>query len=416
LTSSTFKRLVMQNSTKKHSRLRDKTKLLLKFNYTTSFLSIVFGVICVYFLEIKHIIPHAFFTYAILNLLNIVTFNKHRSLIISATVTSLLSLFSIIIIILFSGGINSPFISVLAVIVLAGYVVSHIFGQMYLYAILGLVSTIYFVENMNFSFITNEIPEASRDLFSLLSALFAVYLLGVIFGKNLLKTHRRLYKSKKEIESQILEKETLLKEIHHRVKNNLQTVSSLLSMQGRNTTNEKIKKIIKSSQNRVISMAIIHEMLYTNDNLSEIAFKPYVEELSAFLVKSVDGSKQRIDLDIDIPDIKLGIDTAIPLGLLINETITNSLKYGFEGRTEGLIGIELRKEESSDGDYTLTISDNGIGFSNEANSKSTKSLGLKLIHNLARQLQGSAVKDESTEGTTYHIKFKDIPQTLSPVA
>ena len=406
----------MHNSTKKNSRLSDKTKLLLKFNYTSSLLSIIFGVLCLYFLEIKNIIPHAFFTYTILNLLNVVMFKRHGSLLVMAVVTSLLSLISTIIIILYSGGINSPFLFVLALIVLAGYVVTSLFGKIYLYSILSIVAAIYAVGKLNIIVLTNEIPEASRDNFSLLSALFSVYLLGAIFGKNLLKTHHRLYKSKTEIEAQIIEKETLLKEIHHRVKNNLQTVSSLLSMQGRNTTNEQIKKIIKSSQNRVISMAMIHEMLYTNDNLSKIQFKPYVEELSAFLMKSVADSGPTIDLKIDIPDIQLGIDTAIPLGLLINETITNSLKYGFEGRNEGQIKIGLQKEESGNYDYILTISDNGIGFTDDRNSALTKSLGLKLIHNLARQLQGSAIKDKSKEGTTYNIKFKDIPQTLSPVA
>lgn len=406
----------MQNTINKHSRLSDKTELLLKFNYTSSLLSIAFGVLCLYVLQVKNIIPHAFFTYSILNFLNIAAFKRHRSLIIMAVATSLLSLISTIIITLFSGGINSPFLFVFALIVLAGYVVTRLFGKIYLYAILSIICMIYVVGKLDVSFLTNEIPEASRDLFGLLSALFSIYLLCVIFGKNLLKTHHRLYKSKTEIERQILEKETLLKEIHHRVKNNLQTVSSLLSMQGRNTSNQQIKKIIKSSQNRVISMAIIHEMLYMNDNLSKIEFKPYVEELSAFLIKSAVGSSHNIDMNIDIPNIKLGIDTAIPLGLLINETITNSLKYGFKDRNEGLIAIGLQKVENGDNDYVLTISDNGIGFSDEVNYTSTKSLGLKLIHNLARQLQGSVVKDESKEGTAYTIKFKDIPQTLSPVA
>lgn len=406
----------MQNSTKNLSRLSDKTKLLLKFNYTSSLLSVVFGVLCIYFLQVKNVIPYAFFTYVILNLFNVAAFSNHGSLNIMAVTTSLLSLCSTVIIVLYSGGISSPFLFVLAIIVLAGYVSTSLMGKIYLYSILAIICSIYVLGELNLAFFTNEVPEASKKTFALLSALFSVYLLCVIFGKNLLKTHHRLYKSKTEIEAQIKEKETLLKEIHHRVKNNLQTVSSLLSMQGRNTTNEQIKKIIKSSQNRVISMAIIHEMLYMNDNLSKIEFRPYVEELSTFLIKSVAGSNHSIDLSIDIPDIKLGIDTAIPLGLLINETITNSLKYGFEDKNDGRIEIGLQKEENSDEDYILTISDNGIGFSDEVNSKSSKSLGLKLIHNLARQLRGSAVKNDSIEGTAYKIKFKDAPQPLSPVA
>jgi len=329
----------MQNSSKNLSRLSDKTKLLLKFNYTSSFMSIAFGIACVYILEVKHIVPHAFFTYSILNLLNVVAFKRHGSLILMAVATSMLSLISTIIIVLYSGGITSPFIFVLALIVLAGYVVTRLFGKIYLYTILSIVSIIYAIGRLDLPFFTNEIPQTSRDLFGLLCALFSIYLLGVIFG-----------------------------------------------------------------------------MLYTNDNLSKIEFKPYAEELTAFLMNSVVDSRRKIDLNIDIPDLELGIDTAIPLGLLINETITNSLKYGFEGKDEGLIQIGLQKGETGENDYVLTISDNGVGFGDEVNLKSTKSLGLKLIHNLARQLQGSVTRDHSKEGTTYKIKFKDIRQTLSPVA
>lgn len=333
-----------------------------------------------------------------------------------AVVTSVLSFCSTVIIILFSGGITSPFLFVLAIIVLAGYVSTRLMGKIYLYTILSIVCGIFVVGRLNFPYFTNEVPKASQDIFGLLSALFSVYLLCVIFGRNLIKTHHRLYKSKAEVEAQIKEKETLLKEIHHRVKNNLQTVSSLLSMQGRNTDDLEIKRIIKSSQNRVISMAIIHEMLYTNDNLSRIAFKPYVEQLSSYLMKSVASSKDHIKVILDIPDIELGIDTVIPLGLLINETITNSLKYGFLGRDKGQIEIALQKEEDEQTDFMLIISDNGVGFPDEVNQNKSKSLGLKLIHNLARQLQGSAVRDETKKGTTYNIKFKDTKQDLSPVA
>ena len=128
-----------------------------------------------------------------------------------------------------------------------------------------------------------------------------------------------------EVEERIHEKDTLLKEVHHRVKNNLQTVSSLLSLQSRGIKDEKVKNLIKSSQNRVISMAMVHEMLYMRDDLSKINYKSYVEELSEYLVKSVKGADSNVKVNINIPQIELGIDTAIPLGLLINEALTNAL-------------------------------------------------------------------------------------------
>ena len=202
------------------------------------------------------------------------------------------------------------------------------------------------------------------------------------------------------------EKETLLKEVHHRVKNNLQTVCSLLNMQSRGTDDEQMKNLIKSSQNRVMAMAMVHEMLYLRDDLTTIDYKPYVFKLTEYLVKSVKGPDSQVKLAIDIPDIELGIDTAIPLGLLINETITNSLKYGIVDDAEGEIHIELKKE--AEDEYVLAIGDNGIGISEAVDPKTTKSLGLKLIHNLARQLKGSITRDWSRKGTNYIVKFKDI--------
>lgn len=208
------------------------------------------------------------------------------------------------------------------------------------------------------------------------------------------------------IEEKLDEKDMLLKEVHHRVKNNLQTVCSLLNMQSRGTDDEQMKNLIKSSQNRVMAMAMVHEMLYLRDDLSTVDYKPYVFKLTEYLVKSVKGPDSKVKLAIDIPDIELGIDTAIPLGLLINETITNSLKYGIKDDPEGEIHIELKKEDVDD--FVLTIGDNGIGISESVDPKTTKSLGLKLIHNLARQLKGSITRDWSRKGTNYIIKFKDI--------
>lgn len=133
-----------------------------------------------------------------------------------------------------------------------------------------------------------------------------------------------------------------------------------------------------------------------------------------YLIKSIKGIENNVKLKIDIPEIKLGIDTAIPLGLLINEALTNSLKYGLKDDQGGEIYVDLKKE--NDAAYVLSIGDDGIGFPDSVTHKNTRSLGLKLINNLTRQLRGTIKKDTSKKGTNYIITFQEIKQQLSPVA
>ena len=393
-------------------RLKDKTQLIVKVNYFSSALAIIFGLACFFLLEIKEIIPFTFIIFGILNLGNTLLFKKNQSLNTTYNISSILALLSAFIITLYSGGINSSFIFTLALIVFAGYVTTRQYGKIYLNLIFVLVILIFSQSIPDFTFTENVIPEKSRNLFNLFSVLFSVYLLGNIFGKNLLKTHHALYRSKKELLVQMEEKETLLKEVHHRVKNNLQTVSSLLSLQSRNVEEARMKTLLKSTQNRVISMAMVHEMLYMRKDIAHIEYKSYVQELSEYLIRSIKGLDSKVHLKIDIPDIKLGIDTAIPLGLLINEAVTNALKYGFSDEEEGEIYIALKKE--LDKQYVLNIGDNGVGFPETVNYKNSKSLGLKLIHNLTRQLKGTIQRDNSKKGTNYIIKFKEIKQQLVP--
>jgi two-component sensor histidine kinase len=293
-------------------------------------------------------------------------------------------------------------------VVFAGYATTRRYGRIYLYISILIIILIYLQGITTFSFTQNIVPSGSQRFFSFLSVIFSVYLLGGVLGKNLLKAHHDLYKSKMQVEQQIKEKETLLKEVHHRVKNNLQTVSSLLSLQSRSIEDDTVKNLIKSSQNRVISMAMVHEMLYMRDDLSKIEFKSYVQELSEYLVKSVKGVDNNIKLNLNIPDIQLGIDTAIPLGLLINEAISNALKYGIKDDEDGEIHIALKQVH--DQGFELEIGDNGPGYSDSINYKNTKSLGLKLIHNLVRQLKGTITRDGSKKGTNYLIKFRELDQ------
>jgi len=404
----------MQKKPQLEERLRDKTRLVIKVNYFSSIFSLIFCCICLFLLDITQVIPYVFLIFGILNLINTILYNYHRSLTLTYNIVSIMTLTGASIITLYSGGINSPFIFVLALIVVAGYVTTKAYGTLYLNLNLLIIVLIYSQSIVDFSFVSNVIPEKSRNIFALISVLFSVYLLGGVFGKNLLHAHHNLYKTKNELEEKINEKETLIKEVHHRVKNNLQTISSLLSLQSRSIADKEVKSLLKSSQNRVISMAMVHEMLYMREDLSKIEYRSYVLELAEYLIRSVKGTSSNITLDIDIPEVKLNIDTAIPLGLLINETVTNALKYGITDENKGKIGIKLRKDDANE--FQLNIGDDGIGFAETITYKNSESLGLKLIHNLVRQLQGSITRDFSKNGTHYIVKFKEVRDQIPSVA
>ncbi|WP_190809317.1 sensor histidine kinase [Flagellimonas sp. S3867] len=393
---------------------QDKIDLVLKVNYSSSFIAIIFGLVCLFFLDIKEIIPYTFFGYALLNLLNTVLYTRHKNLILCYNITSIVSMVGATIITLYSGGIQSPFLFVLAIVVFSGYVITMVYGQVYLVINLFVIAVLFIYDLGDYKISQNLVPESSKSWFALGSALYAVYLLGVVLGKNLLKAHHKLYKSRSEIQERIDEKETLLKEVHHRVKNNLQTVSSLLSLQSRTVADEKISSIIKSSQNRVVSMAMVHEMLYKRDDyLSKIEVRTYVKELTEYLVRSVKGNTNKIKVDLHIEESKLSIDTVIPLGLIINETITNALKYGISEDQGGEITISLKS--LAENRYELYLGDNGIGYSENFDPKNAKSLGLKLIYNLTRQLRGTIARDLSKKGTYYRIEFEEIVEDFNAI-
>ncbi|MDT7829834.1 sensor histidine kinase [Pricia sp. S334] len=396
----------MAKSIKIPYKTDDQTRLMYRFVYVSSALTAIFGLFCLYPLGILGVVPMVCFSYCLLNLSNITLLKKHGNLKATALLSGVISLLAAISVILFSGGINSPFIFILGVIVLGGYAGARIFGTVYLNAAMLAVLLIFIVGEAQIPFIVNEVPAESRPHFSLISLLFAVYLVGGVFGKSLVRSHDALVKSKAELERRIAEKEVLLREVHHRVKNNLQTVSSLLNLQAKNSTNEKIGELINSSQNRVASMAMIHEMLYVRHDLSKIEFRPYVQELTNYLITSTDNKDKNIGINLNMVEVHLCIDTAIPLGLLINEAVTNSLKYGFLDNANGQIDISLKIGDAENA-YVLSIKDDGIGFSPELN-KNKKSLGLKLIHNLARQLRGSVQLKTSDQGTHYQVVFLDV--------
>lgn len=220
------------------------------------------------------------------------------------------------------------------------------------------------------------------------------------------RVENELRQSEAKIRRSLEEKETLLKEIHHRVKNNLQIISSLLRMQSRRPLDEVTLTLFQESQNRVQSMALIHEHLYQASDLSQIDFGNYIRSLADNLFRSYGISQKLIKFDIKTNAIKLSLDTAIPCGLIINELVSNSLKYAFSNQqadqVNGKIIICLHQDD--DNMLTLTVGDNGMGIPEGIDWQSTNSLGLRIVHNLTRQLKGK-ISLERNNGTTFCIKF-----------
>lgn len=209
-----------------------------------------------------------------------------------------------------------------------------------------------------------------------------------------------------ELENVIKEKEVLFKEVHHRVKNNLQVVTSLLRLQSRHVEDPVSKKLFKNCQYRIKSMSMIHEMLYKSQDISKINYSNYIQKLISGLVVSMKGEAHNITLSIEVPEIRLDINTSIPLGLLINEIITNALKYGIPRDSLGHIYLKMTKTE--DQRLKIVIGDDGLGFADEVNFETTNSLGLKLINKLTTQLKGSIEKLKDKKGTHYILLFQEI--------
>jgi PAS domain S-box-containing protein len=228
--------------------------------------------------------------------------------------------------------------------------------------------------------------------------------LAVIVGIDI--TDRKLAEAK--IQTSLREKEILLQEVHHRVKNNLQVISSLLDLQSQEIQAPSMLEVFRESQNRVHSMALVHEKLYQSKDFAKINFAEYIESLTNYLFKAYDLKTSNITLDLDIDDVNLNIDTAIPCGLIINELISNALKHAFPNNKPGIISIALHSD--SDNHLTLTVQDDGVGLPMNWDVKSVKSLGIQLVKILTKQLKGTIELDK-TAGSKFIIKFARISRS-----
>jgi PAS domain S-box-containing protein len=211
--------------------------------------------------------------------------------------------------------------------------------------------------------------------------------------------------AEEDLRASLHEKEILLKEIHHRVKNNMQVISSLLSLQSRHLTDKAAIEMFRESQQRIRSMALVHEKLYQSKDLSRIDFSKYIESLIMFLFHSYRVNSDLVRMKTEVRDILLDINSAIPCGLIINELVMNALKHAFPGGRKGEIIISL--QPSGDGRFILSVSDNGVGFPAGLDFHKTETLGMQLVTMLVDQLDGT-ISLEREPGTRFEVVFREL--------
>ena len=207
------------------------------------------------------------------------------------------------------------------------------------------------------------------------------------------------------------EKEVLLREIHHRVKNNMQIVSSLLNLQSQSLSDPEVKAMFRESQDRIRTMALVHEKLYQTKDLSRIDFAEYIRSLAAYLFRTYQTEAGRVQLKTDMDKTFLDINTSIPCGLIVNELVSNALKHAFPDKRKGEIAIELR--ESEGGTLRLTVRDNGIGFPEGVDLMATDTLGLQIVALLVDQIDGK-IDIKRNHGTAFTLTFRPLSYKPRP--
>lgn len=249
--------------------------------------------------------------------------------------------------------------------------------------------TIKTVENKN-----------QKDLLTFICVLLSIALVFIFFyiktNKTIKNKNKVIETEKKRTQKSLVKKEILLKEIHHRVKNNMQMVISLLKIQALDAQKLTVEDFISVSEARINSMVLVHENLYQSQNLSKVDFKEYMNNLISSIISSYQGFK-KIELQLDVHDIYFDIQTAIPIGLIVSELINNAYKHAFVNRLSGIIKISLKENKKK---FTLTITDNGIGFENKQEQQN--GLGLELVRLLVSQIKGTLLIENSL-GTIFTI-------------
>jgi two-component sensor histidine kinase len=216
-----------------------------------------------------------------------------------------------------------------------------------------------------------------------------------------------LRESDKLLRASLEEKDVLLKEVHHRVKNNLAAIMGLIDLQGQEIVDETARASLVKLSNRIRSMSLVHEQLYQSDNFARIDLQFYLDSLTAHLHSSYQGSRN-IQVSVAAAGVKMGLDSAVPCGLLITELVTNAFKYAFPAGQpcSGAVGCEIAVSAAWDGAaYTLTVADNGVGLPAGLDWKNTKTLGLLLVKMLSQHQLRGKIEVDCTGGTTFRLRF-----------
>jgi two-component sensor histidine kinase len=209
-------------------------------------------------------------------------------------------------------------------------------------------------------------------------------------------------KNEENLKSSLAEKSVLLMEVHHRVKNNLQIISGLIRLQSRYITNRLALDALQECENRVTTMALVHESLYQSGDLANINAKQHLTHLVTNLLMS-ETEERQIKMETDIEDVQVDLNTAIPASLIVNELVTNAMKYAFKGRTDGTIRVSLHK--GPDNIFELIVGDNGVGIPEDVDPAKSSSLGLKLVTRLIRDQLKGTMEILRENGTAFVIRF-----------
>ncbi len=226
---------------------------------------------------------------------------------------------------------------------------------------------------------------------------------NILLKKSLAEKEIKRRVAEKKLKRSLDEKDVLLREVHHRVKNNMQIISSILKMQERLVDDNRLQIVLAESRNRIRSMALVHENLYQNENLANIQFPHYVKSLANNIARTYHTMQQKITFKYNIDDVFLPLDVGIPCGLIINELISNSFKHAFHKKESGLIYISLRKDRNKM--FELTVADDGIGMDDSFDPLESRSLGMRIVHKLAQQIDAKITYDFSL-GAKYNLTFK----------
>jgi len=239
---------------------------------------------------------------------------------------------------------------------------------------------------------------------AILLVLFVSPALYLFLMRPLIGNIRALNVTDEKLRRSLGEKEVLIKEIHHRVKNNLQVISSLLGLQSRRVDDPAAQSVLLESEGRIHSMAMIHEMLYATENLSTLKFSTFVRDLATRVARHYQGEHGEVIFNLDIPDVHFSVDTLIPCGLILNELLSNAFKYAFPEGKGGTLNISLAGNGQNS--YTLSVKDNGVGLPKGIDIWSSKSLGFQIVRSMAAKLEGT-LEATSNGGSEFKIMFTD---------